>query len=205
MTLLNAYCRSCKSHDHAVRAEDILFQMMESNIRPDNKLCGNVVSAWARSVSPEAIIRAEAIIDNMDRLQISVDCVVFNCLLNIYAKSCDPNKSFNSLIVLERMLEQRVDPSSVTYTLLLEACRWDEECLMQVFDCIGHGMLDAKLQSSFLEHGPACVQELMSGQINPAWMQHANRGPGGLSRAQFKAGRKEGNIGSDVRKFGWAR
>ncbi|KAL7529653.1 hypothetical protein ACHAXR_003081 [Thalassiosira sp. AJA248-18] len=206
MALLNAYGRSCKSHECAMKAERVLFDMMDSNHLPDNKLCNSVVSAWARSGSDDAAYHAEEICNRMDFLGIEVDGVVFNSLINVYTKSRDSNKSVDALKVLGRMNERNVKTSSVTFTLLLEACLADEECLLQVFEaCTKHGMLDERLQSSFREYGPICVKEQLSGKIPYVWYQCANRGPGGLSRGQIKGNRKKGSTGADVRQFGWAR
>ena len=77
---------------------------------------------------------------------------------------------------------------------------------MRVFEsCIEHGMLDARLQSNFCEHGPVCIVEQLNGKIPHVWSQFANRGPGGSSRGQIKGQMKRGSTGADVRQFGWAR
>mmetsp|Transcript_14917 Transcript_14917/g.27155 ORF Transcript_14917/g.27155 Transcript_14917/m.27155 type:complete len:968 (-) Transcript_14917:187-3090(-) len=206
MALLNAFSRSCKSHRCAVKAEGVLFTMMDSNYRPDSKLCNNVISAWARSGSNDAAARAEAVCDRMDLLGIEIDGVVFNSLINVHVKSRNSRMALNALKVFERMHERNVLPTSVTYTLLFQACLGDEECLLQVFEsCIKHGMLDQRLQSSFREHGPACIKDQLSGKIPYVWSQFANRGPGGPSRGQIKGQMKRGSTGADVRRFGWAR
>ena len=38
MALLNAYCRSCNGHYHALKAEGVLYDMMNSNHLPDSKV-----------------------------------------------------------------------------------------------------------------------------------------------------------------------
>ena len=208
IAVLNAYARSCNSYECAAKAEGVLFEMMDSSYvrQPDSKLCNNIISAWSRSGSNEAAARAEQLCDRMDSLGIEIDGVVFNSLINVYAKSCHFDRSVNALNVLHRMHERKVDPTSVTYSLLVDACLGDEECLLQVFeDCTRNGMLDERLQSSFMQHGPACAQEQLRGSIPCIWSQYANRGPGGKSRKQFKSQMKRGNIGADVRRFGWAR
>ena len=206
MALLNAFTRNCKSHDDAAKAEGILFEMMDSNHPPDNKLCNNVLSAWGRSESKEALARAEGVCDRMDSLGIEIDGVCFNSLIHVHAQSSGLGKGANALNALKRMDERGVAPTSVTYTLLIEACLNDDEHLLKVFECcIKHGMLDEKLQLRFGQVGPECVREQVSGKIPYVWSQFANRGPGGLSRGQIKMQRKRGNMGSDVKKFGWAR
>lgn len=206
MNLVTAHCRACSSHETAMRAQYVLFEMMDSNIPTDSRLCNAVISGWAKSGSDEAILRAEEICSRMEALSIFVDGVCFNSLINVYAKSNDPGKSVRSLQVLDRMKERRVAPTSVTYTLLLEACQDDDEFIMKVFEsCIEHGMLDERLQNSFWDHGPACIKERLSGNIPYAWSENANRGPGGMSRNQIKMSMKRGSTGDDVRKFGWAR
>eukprot|EP00984_Skeletonema_dohrnii_P013100 scaffold5399_cov113-Skeletonema_dohrnii-CCMP3373.AAC.1 len=189
-----------------MKAEYILFDMMDSNIIPDNILCNAVISGWARSGSDDAILHAEEVCNRMDALGIEADGVCFNSLINVYAKSNHPEKSVRSLQVLERMEERRVAPTSVTYTLLFEACQDDDEFLMKVFEsCIEHGLLDKRLQHSFMDYGPACIKERLGGSIPYTWSENANRGPGGMSRNQIKMNMKRGSTGKDVSSFGWAR
>lgn len=206
MILLTAHARSRDSHESAMKAQYVLFEMMDSNIPADAKLCNSVISGWARSGSEEAILHAEEVCSRMEALSIRVDTTCFNSLINVYAKSNHPEKSVRSWQVLERMEARRLTPTSVTYTLLLEACKDDDEFLMKVFESsIERGLLDEKLQNSFWDYGPACIRERLNGAIPYAWSENANRGPAGLSRKQIKMGMKRGSTGNDVGKFGWAR
>ena len=116
MGLISAHCRTCNSHESAMKAQYVLFDMMDSNIPTDSKICNAVIAGWARSGSDEAILQAEEICNRMEALSIVVDGVCFNSLINVYAKSNDPHKSVRSLQVLDRMEERRVAPTSVTYT-----------------------------------------------------------------------------------------
>mmetsp|Transcript_25458 Transcript_25458/g.43226 ORF Transcript_25458/g.43226 Transcript_25458/m.43226 type:complete len:446 (-) Transcript_25458:115-1452(-) len=167
MNLITAHTRSCASHEAAIKAEyDVLFDMMDSNIIPDNKLCNAVISGWARSGSDDAILHAEEVCNRMDALGIGPDGVCFNSLINVYVKSNHPEKSVRSLQVLERMEKRRVAPTSLTHTLLFEACQDDDEFLMNVFEsCIENGLLDEKLQDSFMDYGPACIKERLGGSM----------------------------------------
>lgn len=204
MTLINAYSRNCSTHETALEAEKVLFDMMESNVIPDNKLCNIVIAAWARSGSQESIYHAEEICNRMDALGINIDGVCFNSLINVYATSNDPERGVWAFKVLDRMKERGARPTSVTYTILFTACQDDQELLMQVFDStITDGMLDEKLKDSFKDHGPSCLQEqLREGNINHEWSRNANRGPVSSTR---KWNTKRGSTGADVRQFSWAR
>ncbi len=206
MILLTAHTRSCESHESAMKSQYVLFDMMDSNVPTDAKLCNSVIASWARSGSDEATLRAEEVCSRMEALSIKVDAICFNSLINVYARSNHPEKSYKSLQVLERMKERRVTPNSVTYTMLFEACRDDDGFLMKVFEsCIERGLLDERLQNSFRDYGPACLKERLNGTIPYVWSENANRGPAGPSRNQIRTGMKRGSVGGDVSKFGWAR
>lgn len=177
---------------------------MESNVIPDNKLCNNVIAAWARSGSQESIYHAEEICNKMDTLGINIDSICFNSLTNVYATSNDPERGVWAFKVLDRMKERDARPTSVTYSILFTACQGDQELLMQVFDsCINDGLLDEKLVDSFKDHGPSCLKEqLREGNMNHNWSRHANRGPKGNPH---KWNTKRGSIGANVKQFSWAR
>ena len=208
ISLLNAHSRGCKTHEAAMKAEFVLFDMMDSNILPDSKLCNTVISAWARSGSDVSIMHAEEIFSRMDALYIEADLICFNSLIHVYAKSNDSGKTIGALRVLDRMKERNFSPNSVTYTLLLEACQDDDEYVIKLFEsCIEQGLLDEKLQINFSECGPECIRERLRSDIPYMWSKNANRGPGGRSRKQKRWDMKQGNThtGANLREFCWAR
>jgi pentatricopeptide repeat protein len=206
MALVNAFAWSSEHDpDNAFKAENVLFEMVDRRDlpSPDIQLCTNLIAGWARSGHPDAVVHAEKVCNLMDSCGIRMDAVVFNALINVYAKSSDPN---GAMKVLGRMHDRRIDPTSVSYTPLIEACSGNEDQMVDLFeDCIRRGMLDEKVRSSFLEHGPPMVQEKLSGDIPREWSRSANRGPAGKSRNQIKYSMQRGSTGEDIRRFGWAR
>ena len=211
MSLLSAYARSSDSNPgNALKAEGILRDMLDKRDipNPDKQLFNEVIAAWARSSRPEAVSHAEALMDLMESLHIGLDTVVFNSLMNVYAKNADSDRaSRHAMVILRRMHDSSIRPNSVTYTLMVEACHKDEDKMVELFeDCTRKGMLDKKVESAFLEHGPGSIQNrLRGGSIPREWSQFANRGPEGKSRNQIRRGMKHGPTGEDIGRFGWAR
>merc|ERR1712032_386442 len=118
----------------------------------------------------------------------AVDGVCYNSLINVYAKSKVANKSKQALDILERMEQQNAEVTCVTFSLLITACKDDEECLADVFEkCVcDHGMLDDRLISEFTQFGPQSVRDQLMSDIPKLWTINAKRGPSGPSRKQLK-------------------
>ena len=192
MSLLGTYARSSGSNpDNALKAEGILREMIDKrDIQdPGKQLFNEVIEAWASSSHPDAIMHAEALMDLMESLHIRLETFIFNSLLNVYAKSSETaTASQRAMVILRRMHDSGIRPNSVTYTLMAEVCRKDEDKMVELFeDCTRRGMLDEKVTSAFLEHGPGSIQNrLRSGSIPREWSQFANRSPGWKGKNQIR-------------------
>ena len=192
MSLLGTYARSSGSNpDNALKAEGILREMIDKrDIQdPGKQLFNEVIEAWASSSRPDAIMHAEALMDLMESLHIRLETFIFNSLLNVYAKSSETaTASQRAMVILRRMHDSGIRPNSVTYTLMAEVCRKDEDKMVELFDdCTRRGMLDEKVTSAFLKHGPGSIQNrLRSGSIPREWSQFGNRGPGWKGKNQIR-------------------
>lgn len=88
MALMNAYSRNCNCYEDAMRGEAVLFEMMDQRIfRPDTKMCNQVIAAWARSGSEEAITHVREICNRMDSFGIRMDGVCYNSIINVHVKT----------------------------------------------------------------------------------------------------------------------
>jgi pentatricopeptide repeat protein len=120
-----------------VMAENIVSQMYSdyknnnSDVKPDNRTFNYALSAWARLSHPEAINRADALFQEMQKLhqagEITCDVVTFNIMLHCLASSSKRDAAERAETLLQRMNKladsghETFRPTVVSYGCLINA------------------------------------------------------------------------------------
>jgi len=109
----------------------------QAYFKPNIRTYSSVIDAWSRSNCPTAASRAQAILNEMEKIyeqtgdgSIQPNTVTYSTVINAYARSRDmENKASAALQVLKRMQQvydsgenEQAKPSVVTYNSVLNAC-----------------------------------------------------------------------------------
>lgn len=109
----------------------------QASFKPNIRTYSSVIDAWSRSKCPTAASRAQANLNEMEKIyeqtgdkSIQPNTVTYSTVINAYARSRDmENKASAALQVLKRMQQvydsgenEQAKPSVVTYNSVLNAC-----------------------------------------------------------------------------------
>ena len=129
-------------HDGESKEEKQVLQFERSfssqaPFKPNIRTYSSVIDAWSRSKCPTAAIRAQANLNEMEKIyertgdrSIQPNTVTYSTVINAYARSRNmENKASAALQVLKRMQQvydsgenEQAKPSVVTYNSVLNAC-----------------------------------------------------------------------------------
>ena len=129
-------------HDEESKEERQVLQFdrifsSQASFKPNIRTYSSVIDAWSRSKCPTAASRAQANLNEMEKIyertgdrSIQPNTVTYSTVINAYARSRDmENKASAALQVLKRMQQvydsgenEQAKPSVVTYNSVLNAC-----------------------------------------------------------------------------------
>lgn len=113
------------------------FNFNQSLVRPNIRTYSSVIDAWSRCNCPTAARRAQAILNEMEKVyeetgdrSIQPNTITYSTVVNAHARSRDmKNKASAALQVLKKMqhvynsgLNTQAKPTVVTYNSVLNAC-----------------------------------------------------------------------------------
>lgn len=115
---------------------DKLFQQGFKQLKPTSQTYNMVLNAWSKSKAPEAVSRAQKILQYMEQSYeegnrgIKPDVVAYTTVMNIIAKSKEKNKSRIAQGILSRMNtlynngDVSLRPNVISYGTALNACAY---------------------------------------------------------------------------------
>jgi pentatricopeptide repeat protein len=153
------HCWACSNHREAPSRVLRHLETLEADklIWPNVKTYAIVLSALKRQRDSETLNIAENIIQKMEKRGPKPNAQVYSSMIQIYARSRLATKARRAYLILERMQQsksQRLQPTIVTYNLVLNACEhmehgneiYMEEALKSAFltfDSIRHSNVRA--------------------------------------------------------------
>lgn len=141
--VLHAYAKSGGKLRAALRANELLEQLIHSNRRLDTDVCHNaVINAWAASGDPRAGSRAEQILRRLlGSTDIQPTLISFNACIKAYAKSGQPDHAQRLLDELKKMSGKRPElaPDKISYSSCIDA--WSRSCTSSVSAAMAEGLL----------------------------------------------------------------
>jgi len=175
------------------KADQCLRQMIKKKIYPDQRCFGSVISGWARSGQPCAPDRCQDLLSLMSSIGCVADTICYNSALHSFVKCKSKIEAGQGAMELfQQMRSEGVQRTSVTYTIMIDACVKEDNLLSRVFEtCIEDGMLDNKIAKALSQHHSISIQGdvnvFLNGKSPPNWSCNANRGRKGSSIRQKRA------------------
>lgn len=133
--MIQTLVRSTNFED-VVEAELIMLEGYEmSCLELDTLLCCNLLSGFGRCGNALAADTARNLLPWM-KPKVNLDTVCYNAVLSAHKRQ-DPEKAW------EFFQSIPTEPTSVTFSILLDIYRDHDECTMRTFEeCVGRGMTD---------------------------------------------------------------
>ncbi|GAA5813569.1 hypothetical protein MFLAVUS_007052 [Mucor flavus] len=110
----------CAKHGRANYAEQFYSQMRKRGLDPNERTFTHMLTAYAKSKSPQAIKNAEAWLKRMEDFKLEPSTIHINNLMRVYNHAGEPERTIEAL---KKMSTTGANvPDAVTYSIALQGC-----------------------------------------------------------------------------------
>ncbi|OBZ84344.1 hypothetical protein A0J61_07607 [Choanephora cucurbitarum] len=120
----NQLINHCAFHGRANYAEQYYSQMRKRGFEPNSHTFAHMLSAYAKSDSPQAVESAEAWMQRIEDFDMTPTILHMNSLMKVYNNNNQPEKTLSQLQRIS--VDTVMIPDAITYSLALKAC-----CLLE--------------------------------------------------------------------------